>query len=132
MVNGNITYPEVSRFIGEIPENLIRMEGKKDSNRGYSGERYYDEWQGTTFRPKTPVAARKNYLRTTAGGPLQKGMPQQAVIDYTVGDTVKHIKFGRGVVTGMTRGGSDYEVTVRFDTAGEKRMFASLAKLRKV
>ena len=132
MVNGNITYPEVSRFIGEIPENLIRMEGKKDSNRGYSGERYYDEWQGSTFRPKPSGAGRKSYLRTQAGGSLQKGMPQQTIIDYTVGDTVKHIKFGRGVVTEMTKGGSDYEVTVRFDTAGEKRMFASLAKLRKV
>ena len=54
------------------------------------------------------------------------------MIDYTVGDTVKHIKFGRGVVKEMVKGGNDYEVTVDFEVAGEKRMFASLAKLKKV
>ena len=149
MVNGIITYPEVSRFIEEIPENLIRTEGPggrsafgSDSGRGFGsgrgsdyGDRYYDEWQGTTFRPR----GQSGYGRKpVAGAPvrpkpaLQKGIPQAAAIDYTVGDTVKHIKFGRGVVTEMVKGGNDYEVTVNFEGAGEKRMFASLAKLRKV
>ena len=53
-------------------------------------------------------------------------------INYTVGDTVRHIKFGKGVVTEMIKGGSDYEITVNFDSVGEKKMFASLAKLKKL
>ena len=157
MVNGTFTYPEVSRFVDEIPKNLIRMEGcdiakpfGSSSGQGFgtfgsgSGQgfgrgadytdRYYDEWQGTTFRQK-----KSPYVRGSAAGAsvrpkagMQKGMPQASSVDYKVGDTVKHIKFGRGVVTEMTKGGSDYEVTVVFDVAGEKRMFASLAKLRKI
>ena len=49
-----------------------------------------------------------------------------------MGDTVKHIKFGNGVVTDITEGGRDYEVTVNFDKVGVKKMFASFAKLKKV
>ena len=53
-------------------------------------------------------------------------------LDYGVGDTVKHIKFGTGVVTDIAEGGRDYEVTVNFDKVGVKKMFASFAKLKKV
>ena len=52
--------------------------------------------------------------------------------DYEVGDKVKHIKFGVGTVTEKVNTGSDYEVTVNFDKIGEKKLFASLAKLKKV
>ena len=53
-------------------------------------------------------------------------------LDYGVGDCVKHIKFGAGVVTEVTKGKRDYEVTVNFEKAGIKRMFASFAKLKKI
>ena len=166
MVNGVTQYPAVSRFVDEIPENLLKKEGTRAAGYGgsgyggsgyggsgssngfgrgsYGGDRYYDEWQGTTFRPKASsgIGGSKGYGSSgsgrgygNAGGgnaKIQKGVPQAAVIDYTVGDTVKHIKFGRGVVKEMIKGGNDYEVTVDFEVAGEKRMFASLAKLKKV
>ena len=53
-------------------------------------------------------------------------------MDYTVGDRVRHLKFGEGIVENIAEGGRDYEVTVEFDTAGRKKMFASFAKLVKV
>ena len=53
-------------------------------------------------------------------------------MEYAVGDTVKHTKFGLGKVVNITEGGRDYEVTVDFMTAGTKKMFASFAKLKKV
>ena len=53
-------------------------------------------------------------------------------IDYAVGDRVRHIKFGDGTVTELVSGGKDYEVTVKFDKVGVKRMFASFAKLKKL
>ncbi len=53
-------------------------------------------------------------------------------LDYEVGDTVRHIKFGTGIVTEIEDGKKDYEVTVNFEKVGEKRMFASFAKLKKV
>ena len=53
-------------------------------------------------------------------------------LSYDVGDTVKHIKFGTGVVKSIVEGGRDYEVTVDFEKAGVKKMFASFAKLKKL
>ena len=51
---------------------------------------------------------------------------------YDIGDRVQHQKFGEGTVTDITQGGRDYEVTVDFDGAGTKKMFAAFAKLRKI
>ena len=52
-------------------------------------------------------------------------------LGYTVGDKVKHIKFGVGTVKNIEKGSSDFEVTVDFP-AGTKKMLASFAKLKKV
>ena len=103
----------------------------------YSGGRasYYDDYQyerPTSFRkPKRTEYTGKKLEKPQIYG-LSKGMPQKVELDYTVGDTVKHIKFGKGTVKELIQGGNDYEVTVEFETAGEKKMFASLAKLRKI
>ena len=51
---------------------------------------------------------------------------------YKTGDRVRHIKFGDGTVAEIKDGGKDYEVTVVFDRAGVKKMFASFAKLQKI
>lgn len=57
---------------------------------------------------------------------------KQENLDYEVGDRVKHVKFGEGEVLNITDGGRDLEVTVDFDKAGVKKMFASFAKLKKL
>ena len=56
----------------------------------------------------------------------------KGTLEYEVGDTVKHMKFGVGKVISIDDAGRDYEVLVNFETAGQKRMFASFAKLKKV
>ena len=53
-------------------------------------------------------------------------------LDYQVGDRVRHMKFGDGTVTDIKDGGKDYEVTVDFDTAGTRKLFATFAKLKKI
>ena len=64
---------------------------------------------------------------------LKKGMPAKAgSLDYAVGDTVRHIKFGVGIVEKIEDGGRDYEVTVNFEKCGVKKMFAAFAKLKKL
>lgn len=55
-----------------------------------------------------------------------------SALDYGPGDRVSHIKFGQGTVKEVADGPKDYEVTVVFDTAGQKKMFASFAKLKKI
>ena len=70
--------------------------------------------------------------QNTAFKPKQFEVKKADELAYTVGDTVKHIKFGTGIVQSIVDGGKDYEVTVDFDKVGIKKMFASFAKLKKI
>jgi len=82
-----------------------------------------------TSARKSQAAAAKPFIASA----IQKGsqMGMAGAPDYSVGDRVKHIKFGVGTVTDLKSGGRDYEVTVNFDTVGVKKMLASFAKLVK-
>ena len=53
-------------------------------------------------------------------------------IDYGPGDRVKHVKYGEGTVKAVQKEPRDYKVTVEFDLAGQKIMYASFAKLKRV
>ncbi|MEG1848305.1 MAG: ATP-dependent DNA helicase PcrA, partial [Lachnospiraceae bacterium] len=64
---------------------------------------------------------------------IQKGMPVELTKpDYEVGDRVSHIKYGEGTVTQLEIAPRDYKVTIDFDGAGTKIMFATFAKLKMV
>ncbi len=78
--------------------------------------------RGNGFVPAKRTAAAAKDIGTAAGSTL----------DYAVGDSVRHMKFGEGVVKNIVNGGRDYEVTVDFKGAGIKKMFASFAKLKKL
>ena len=67
------------------------------------------------------------YLKTFASYEELK----QAVIDYTVGDSVLHPTFGVGIVTNMTRMANDVLVEIAFEKAGTKKVMANFAKLKK-
>ena len=51
---------------------------------------------------------------------------------YEVGDKVRHIKFGNGEVIDVIPSGGDQEIVVNFDRVGEKHLFASLVKMKKL
>ena len=74
----------------------------------------------------------KMALRRKHSSPENLKLTKAATLDYEVGDTVRHIKFGVGIVKDIVDGGRDYEVTVDFDKVGIKKMFAGFAKLKKI
>ena len=59
-------------------------------------------------------------------------LEKDTLLDYGKGDRVRHMKYGEGVVLELTREPRDYKVTVLFDKAGQKIMYASFAKLKRV
>ena len=81
---------------------------------------------------KKSYGQRKPMMGTNPYKKQEFSVKQQDSLSYGVGDTVKHLKFGKGVVLEICSGGKDYEVTVDFEKAGVKKMFASFAKLTKV
>ena len=125
MIRGEVQYNKMSRFVKEIPRELIFLERE----RGEIEDR----------KPKMDIPTRGSVYAAMKQAFREK--PQQAKtfsaqkatkLDYEIGDTVRHIKFGVGIVTDIVDGGRDYEVTVNFDQAGTKKMFASFAKLKKL
>lgn len=90
-------------------------------------------------RPRTTAKADKPFiaqgidsLNRLAG--ISKGNVYQAPADlpYVVGDRVSHIKYGEGSVLKIDKEPRDYKVTVLFDGAGQKVMYATFAKLKKL
>ncbi|MEQ2579749.1 DNA helicase PcrA [Hominiventricola aquisgranensis] len=121
MVRGETQYNNVSRFVREIPSELlarksvIPREPKKP-----------EVPQNTSYQKA------KEAFRTKTFDPQQFKVVKADKLDYTVGDQVSHVKFGKGTVLEITEGGRDYEVKVDFERFGVKKMFASFAKLKKV
>ena len=127
MVHGETQYKKMSRFLKEIPLELLET--------GPSTKKEKKE-ESEPVRVKTSFMQAKEAFKTkafTAPKPVQQfGTPKGGKLPYGVGDRVKHIKFGEGTVTAITEGGRDYEVTVDFDGPGTKKMFAAFARLQKV
>lgn len=120
MLRGETQYCKTSRFVREIPRELIKM------------ERTLPEKKAPEVNLGSNYQQMKEAFRSKAFVPKQFTVTKASSLDYEVGDTVKHIKFGAGIVTSITEGGRDYEVTVDFDRVGVKKMFASFAKLQKL
>ena len=85
-------------------------------------------------RPKATALENKPFIArgTTMAEGITKGAPKTGSLEYTVGDRVKHIKFGEGIVKNIEAGARDYQVTIDFESAGQKVMYAAFAKLKKV
>lgn len=138
MIRGETQYNKVSRFVREIPSELLDGELRRPMRPAGSsadGESAFPSF----LQNKSAVAkTRKPTLRQQPSGQsmqakamITKGIVK-ADLDYSVGDTVSHVKFGRGVVKNIADGARDYEVTVEFEGYGVKKMFASFAKLKKI
>ena len=52
--------------------------------------------------------------------------------EFKVGDKVRHLKFGNGVVTDVVDTPGDKEITVDFERVGVKTMYASMVKMKKL
>lgn len=123
MIRGETQYNKMSRFLKEIPRELL--------STGAVFEKEKEEPVKQAAYLQARQAFRKQAF--TAPKPVRQfGNPGGDGPGYGVGDRVRHMKFGEGTVTALTEGGRDYEVTVDFDTAGTKKMFAAFAKLKKL
>ena len=121
MIRGENQFNNVSRFIREIPPELLGKRSVVPPEPKHQAP------------PKdTPYQRAKEAFKTKTFDPKEFKVVKADSLDYTVGDTVSHIKFGQGTVLEIQDGGRDFEVKVDFEKYGVKRMFASFAKLKKV
>lgn len=139
MVRGETQYNRISRFVSEIPSKLLDTGSRKrtclSEQTGTGGNAEEDLRFGSmsafsgNFSGRT-YASKKPYAALTKGSQLTA--QKNDSLTYGVGDRVRHVKFGEGTVLDIKEGGRDFEVTVDFDTAGVRKMFAMFAKLAKI
>jgi DNA helicase II / ATP-dependent DNA helicase PcrA len=116
---GSTQYNSPSRFLAEVPEQLVRLTGRA-APAGSARERM--------TRPG-PVGG------GGGGGGWRKpvtGSSGAENLGLRVGDDVAHDKFGEGVIIHMEGQGDKAEAVVRFRDAGEKRLLLTWAPLRKL
>lgn len=129
-VRGETQMNRTSRFVREIPKELLAESAQMlKKNSEFSSITGKDHME-LPVRKRGQVAF-NSYQREAISNTVFDKKTDSAP-DYVVGDRVRHIKFGEGTVADMINGGRDYEVTVDFDTAGRKKMFAGFAKLVKI
>ena len=120
MIHGETQYNRVSRFVKEIPKELLD-----------TGRITENPMRQRIVKP-TQTSSAKPIFKAKAFEANKFKVSKATNLEYTNGDRVKHIKFGEGTVVNIADGGRDYEVTVNFDKVGVKKMFASFAKLKKI
>ncbi|MCT4612692.1 MAG: DNA helicase PcrA [Clostridia bacterium] len=116
LTHGRVQYNRVSRFMDEIPKELIddSLAPKKKVNKEYASN-------------ETKI---NDFFKKNVYNKVEK--PKNIEINYSEGDIVSHMKFGKGTVIKINPAGADYEVTVDFTKVGEKKLMSTFAKLKKV
>ena len=146
MVRGETQYNKISRFIKEIPAELLdtgsrRIEPETEvpvqqNTYAHAREAFRARAFGAAYSNGAGKSGVSSGKSSQGLASLQKGSQLAAGSggspDYAEGDRVRHVKFGEGTVLEIRSGGRDYEVTVDFDSAGVRKMFAKFAKLVKI
>lgn len=118
MVRGSTQFNMISRFVREITPELFDLGAKPEKKK-----------QETHIQRPSDFSRKQAVKKVTSYGKAFE-VNKASALDYTVGDMVRHVKFGVGTVINIVDGGKDYEVTVDFEKSGVKKMFASFAKLK--
>lgn len=151
---GSTSYNQVSRFVKEIPEELLEGYAEVVERKSVDKEEFKDygyRWsygKGQTVKTfkmseedKSAVAktigeqgTKSEYQYRTAESFLNsiKQHNQTNDVDlskYQVGQRVYHKKFGEGTITKLEQEGNDVKVDLEFDKAGHKRLMAKFAGL---
>ena len=126
MMHGQTQYNAISRFIKEIPDDLL------------DGERLVAVGAKVDISNTSAIPSKrdKSFFKATPYQVKQPAKPlpvnENAKLDYKEGDLVKHMKFGVGQVVTIEPGGADYQVTVNFPSVGKKKLLAALSGLKKM
>lgn len=146
---GSTAYTMPSRFVDEIPtalfneESLENIERRKNKTSKYLDDEY-TRAEGILAKtggnfgaiPKTSKSkfglSVDNFLKNITGmtsGSEVASRPQTANKKYVVGMTIKHKKFGTGIIQKIEPEGDDLKLEIMFDKFGFKRLMANFTPL---
>ena len=129
---GNITYAEPSRFISEIPTDYLEMPETRPP-RNFSGTKLMQEQR---FRPsnRSPIPQEKKLVSLKRAASIPNDSSTQGGInasrDVKEGQTIEHLRFGRGKVVKIDGLGPSKKAVILFAKHGEKQILLKFAKLK--
>ena len=127
MLFGSTSRNRQSRFLGEIPEELLERTGEErkfEMPSGFSQGLGSKVTIGSFAQQKKPSHSVSVGAKPTTGG--------QTAQTYNVGDAVLHKVFGKGMITKAEKMGNDTMLEVAFETKGTKTLMANFCKMEKL
>lgn len=113
---GSTSYNKISRFLNEIPEELLCHPQGEPA-----------ESVRTVRTEKTGISRDMLFHSGNFGGFGKPASREKQ--DYHAGDTVKHKKFGTGMILSVTPKGGDLQLEIAFESCGTKTLMSSFAPL---
>lgn len=145
---GSTSYNQMSRFLKEIPKDLLdgyeEIDNEdnnsfKDSNYGweygtsYAGKVKTYKFDNVEKIPEVKEKVGAFQFRTAESflNSLNKkaGDRQVDITKYKEGQRIYHKKFGEGTINKIEQEGEDYKLDIQFDKVGHKRLMAKFAEL---
>jgi DNA helicase-2/ATP-dependent DNA helicase PcrA len=111
MLHGQVRYNIASRFLDELPKDLLQWLSARERRR------FIDDDDGFG-RPSMPMSAAASHPSATPPAPA-----------WRIGQSVRHAKFGVGVIIDAEGRGNDARVQVNFRDAGVKWLALEFARL---
>lgn len=127
MLFGSTTYNKESRFVSEIPDDLLEKTGEE--RKAYSNPGGFANFSGGASVPLGGAASKSRYAGKFNS--YQKP-PVKSGVTYSVGDTVLHKVFGRGMIMSTAKMGNDTLLEIAFEKAGTKKLMANFCKMEKI
>jgi DNA helicase-2/ATP-dependent DNA helicase PcrA len=120
LLHGQTHYHLRSRFLDEIPPELLKSLTSPASNMRFGGYGGEDWRERNSSRPSAFVPSADTRLsRELPGG-------------FRIGQNVRHPVFGYGVIVAVEGGGGDAKLRINFGDTGVKWLLLSMAKLEAV
>lgn len=150
MLFGSTSFTRPSRFIKEIPDNLMESDIGKESRFGAFGSFAGQSSGASSYSGRSTSQGSSSSQRSSYGGStytaperskkLSRGFSGTGntasssvlPVDFKVGDRVSHKTFGDGMIISAKPLGGDMLLEVAFDTVGTKKLMAKMARLTKI
>jgi DNA helicase II / ATP-dependent DNA helicase PcrA len=109
MLHGQVRYGIASRFLDEIPEALLKRLNSKPMAKNYASGGHYQQDNNQAIAPS-----------------------QASQYPFKIGSSVRHAKFGDGVVVTYEGSGANLVIKINFGNNGLKTLAMEYAKLEKI